>query len=74
MSNKVMLVTGSSRGIGAATAKLASLKGWSVCINFHSKTNEAARVVDEITALGGTAISIQADIAIEDAFQLYKSR
>ena len=68
-----MLITGASRGIGAATAILAAQKGWNVCVNFHSNEQAAAKIVEEITATGMRAVAVQADIAIEkDIVQLFK--
>ena len=64
--SKVMIVTGSSRGIGAATAKLAASKGFAVCVNYKSHTKEAQAVVDEIQNNGGSAIAIKADVTIAD--------
>jgi NAD(P)-dependent dehydrogenase (short-subunit alcohol dehydrogenase family) len=63
---KIVLVTGGSRGIGAATAKLLAKQGYSVCINFIKNQIEANRVVDEIQSNGGTAIAVQADVSNED--------
>jgi len=63
---KVVLVTGGGRGIGAATARLASQKGWLVCINYRNRDAAAKKLVDEINTAGGTAISVQADVGKED--------
>lgn len=46
--NKVIIITGSSRGIGAATAKLAAARGYDVCINYHKNRTAAEGVVGEI--------------------------
>jgi len=62
---RVVLVTGGSRGIGAATARLAALRGYDVVINYASRAAAAAAVVEEITAAGGRAIAIQADVSSE---------
>jgi NAD(P)-dependent dehydrogenase (short-subunit alcohol dehydrogenase family) len=62
---KILLVTGGSRGIGAATAKLAAASGWRVCIAYLSGRDDAARVVSDISARGGRAIAVQADISSE---------
>src|SRR5690606_2414858 len=59
----VVLITGGSRGIGAATARLAGLGGHAVAINYRAEADRAAAVVGEIEALGGTAIAVQADVA-----------
>jgi NAD(P)-dependent dehydrogenase (short-subunit alcohol dehydrogenase family) len=63
--NKVLLVTGGSRGIGAATALLAAQQGWSVAVNYTANSLAADEVVRQIRAAGGQAISIQADVADE---------
>lgn len=62
---KVLLVTGGSRGIGAATALLAAQQGWSVAVNYTANSLAADEVVRQIRASGGNAISIQADVANE---------
>jgi NAD(P)-dependent dehydrogenase (short-subunit alcohol dehydrogenase family) len=62
---KVVLVTGGSRGIGAATAVLAATKGYAVAVNYTSATAAAGEVVRRIRAGGGTAIAVQADVADE---------
>ncbi len=61
----IVLITGSSRGIGAATALLAAKAGWSVCVNYVTKADRAEKVVAEIRAAGGKAIAVQADTANE---------
>ncbi len=65
MDNKVLLVTGGSRGIGAATALLAARQGWAVAVNFRGNSLAADEVVRSIRAGGGTAITVQADVADE---------
>src|SRR5262245_40523372 len=62
---KALVVTGASRGIGAATARLAAQQGWRVCINYNSHAGEADAVVAAIRAAGGTAIAVKADMASE---------
>ena len=64
--NKVLLVTGGSRGIGAATALLAAQNGWSVAVNYTAHSLAADEVVRQIRAMGGQAMSVQADVAEED--------
>lgn len=61
-----LIVTGGSRGIGAAVAKLASARGWAVAVNFSSGKVEAEKVAEEIRSSGGRALAIQADVAHED--------
>lgn len=63
---QVLLVTGASRGIGAATALLAARAGWSVAVNYTANLPAADEVVRQIRATGGTAITVQADVAQED--------
>lgn len=64
--DQVLLVTGASRGIGAATALLAASQGWSVAVNYTRDAQAAAGVVDRIRAAGGAALAVQADVAEED--------
>lgn len=66
MSEQVVLVTGGSRGIGAATALLAAKHGWSVAVNYTSNSRAADDVVRAIRDGGGRAIAVQADVAQED--------
>ena len=61
----VLLITGASRGIGAATAVLAAQQGWAVAVNYASNAQAAAQVVQQIQAAGGTAIAVQADVGDE---------
>lgn len=63
--NKVLIVTGGSRGIGAATAKLAATQGYTVCVNYLHNQQAADAVVAEIQASGGIAIAMQADLSVE---------
>ena len=65
MSDKVLLVTGGSRGIGAATARLAAAQGWAVAVNYTANSLAADEVVRAIRATGGTAMAVQADVADE---------
>ncbi|ANN68473.1 SDR family oxidoreductase [Bordetella bronchialis] len=62
---KVMLVTGASRGIGAATAIMAAQRGYAVCVNYKQNAGAAEAVVARIAAAGGRAIAVQADMADE---------
>ncbi|WNW10051.1 SDR family oxidoreductase [Pseudomonas sp. DTU_2021_1001937_2_SI_NGA_ILE_001] len=64
--DKVLLVTGSSRGIGAATALLAASQGYRICINYLSDHTAAEGVCQQIRALGATAMAVQADVSNED--------
>jgi 3-oxoacyl-[acyl-carrier protein] reductase len=63
-SNKVAIVTGSSRGIGAAIARRLASDGFAVIVNYAGREANANAVVDEITAKGGKAAAIKADVAI----------
>lgn len=72
MTHKVILVTGGSRGIGAATARLAAERGYVVCVNYHRNQAAAEAVVQAIEQAGGKALAVQADVAVEaDVEQLF---
>jgi NAD(P)-dependent dehydrogenase (short-subunit alcohol dehydrogenase family) len=62
---KIILITGASRGIGAACAMLAARQGYQVAVNYRQDSAAAASVVAAIENMGGTAFAIQADIAHE---------
>ncbi|WP_339462862.1 SDR family oxidoreductase [Pseudomonas sp. EA_105y_Pfl2_R69] len=62
---QVMLITGASRGIGAATARLAAARGYALCLNYHQQQAAADALVAEIIQGGGQAIAVQADVADE---------
>ena len=66
MNAPVVLITGGSRGIGAATALAAARAGYAVAVNFHRNAAAAQAVVDEIEAQGGQALALQADVIQED--------
>lgn len=71
---KVVLITGASRGIGAATALLAAKQGWAVAVNYVSNSLAADEIVRQILAAGGTAMAIQADVAVEaDVIRLFQA-
>jgi NAD(P)-dependent dehydrogenase (short-subunit alcohol dehydrogenase family) len=70
----VVVITGGSRGIGAATAVLAAVRGYAVCVNYRSNAAAADAVVATITEAGGRAIAVQADVAIEsDVVRLFET-
>jgi NAD(P)-dependent dehydrogenase (short-subunit alcohol dehydrogenase family) len=63
--DKVLLITGASRGIGAATARLAASQGYAVAVNYSTNSKAADEVVRGILAQGGSAIALQADVTNE---------
>ena len=65
MSERVVMVTGASRGIGAATARLAAKAGWGVCVNYVRNREAAEAVADEARKLGARAVAIRADVGDE---------
>src|SRR6185295_16867216 len=68
----VLIVTGGSRGIGAATARLAAERGYAVCVNYRAQREAAERLVAAIGAAGGRAIAVGADVASEaDVVRLF---
>ena len=72
--NKVLLITGASRGIGAATARLAAERGYAVCVNYRENREAAESVVQGITAAGGTAIAVSANVGVEsDVNRLFET-
>ena len=62
---RTLVVTGGSRGIGAAVALLAGSRGYSVAVNFLNNEAAAQSVVEEIRSSGGSAVAIRGDIALE---------
>jgi NAD(P)-dependent dehydrogenase (short-subunit alcohol dehydrogenase family) len=65
MTRPVLLIAGGSRGIGAATARLAGAAGYDVAVNYKSNSNAAASVVEAVKASGGKAVALQGDMALE---------
>ena len=73
-SKQVLLVTGGSRGIGAATCLLAAQKGYAVAVNYASNAQAAQDVVQQIAKAGGQAIAVQGDVALEaDILAMFKT-
>ena len=72
--SKVIIITGGSRGIGAATARLAGARGYAVCVNYLRSEEAAKAVVGEIKAGGGQAVAVAADVAQEeDVVRLFET-
>ena len=70
----ILLVTGASRGIGAATARLAAQRGYAVCVNYLHGEVAARELVREIEQADGKAIAVAADISVEaDVLRLYRT-
>ena len=67
-----LIVTGGSRGIGAATALLAAARGYMVCVNYHRNEAAAQAAVAQIERAGGEAFAVAADVAVEtEVLQLF---
>jgi 3-oxoacyl-[acyl-carrier protein] reductase len=74
LAGKVAIVTGASKGIGAAIAKALAAAGAAVAVNYASDRDGADRVVGEITAAGGRALAVQADVArADDVSRLFEA-
>ncbi|TFW09425.1 SDR family oxidoreductase [Oxalobacteraceae bacterium OM1] len=74
MNTNIIVITGGSRGIGAATAQLAAAQGYAVCISYLHNKAAADAVVKAITDSGGTAIAVRADVASEpDVVNLFET-
>jgi len=70
---RLVIVTGGSRGIGAAVARLAAVRGYAVAVNYLQNQRAALRVVEQIESSGGSAVLIQGDVAQEaDIVRLFK--
>ena len=63
---EVAIVTGASRGIGAATARLLGARGYRVCVNYRTEPEPAREVCSQIEAAGGRAIAVYADVSRAD--------
>eukprot|EP00050_Salpingoeca_kvevrii_P013459 m.28709 g.28709 ORF g.28709 m.28709 type:complete len:254 (+) comp5006_c0_seq2:363-1124(+) len=64
-AQRTVIVTGGSRGIGAATCRLLAQDGWDVCVNYRENHSAAESVVADIIASGGRAVAVKADVAEE---------
>ena len=64
--DEVLIITGASRGIGAATARIAGRSGYVVCVNYLKNKAAAKQIVEEIKADGGRALAVGADISREE--------
>ncbi len=64
--SQVLVITGASRGLGAATARMGGQRGWAVAVNYNSNPDKAAEVVRDIEKAGGKAVAIKADVSTED--------
>jgi NAD(P)-dependent dehydrogenase (short-subunit alcohol dehydrogenase family) len=74
VAEPIIVITGASRGIGAATARLAGGRGYAVCVNYLQNREAADSVVADIDRGGGRAIAVQADIAVEaDVVRLFET-
>jgi NAD(P)-dependent dehydrogenase (short-subunit alcohol dehydrogenase family) len=70
----VVIVTGGSRGIGAATARLAARHGWATCVGYLGRVAAAAEVVADCQAAGVGAVAVQADVSVEaDVLRLFET-
>ena len=67
---KVMVITGGSRGLGAAIARGAAREGYRVAINYLNSTDEAEALRDELSDLGSEAVAIQADVSTQQGVEL----
>lgn len=71
--SEILIVTGGSRGIGAATARLAGARGYAVCVNYLRDESAASAVVDGIVAAGGKAVAVAGDVGREaDVVRLFE--
>lgn len=74
MTHPVVLVTGGSRGIGAATALLAAKRGYDVAFSYQSNAKAAEAVAEQIRSTGRKVVAVQADVSVEaDVLRLFKT-
>ena len=70
----IMIITGASRGIGAATARLATERGYAVCLNYRQNADAAHELARELTDAGGKVITVQADVSVEaDVLRMFET-
>jgi NAD(P)-dependent dehydrogenase (short-subunit alcohol dehydrogenase family) len=69
---KIVIVTGSSRGIGASTALACARRGMGVIVTYHNKAEQAQAVVQSIAALGGKAVALRLDVADSTSFAAFR--
>jgi NAD(P)-dependent dehydrogenase (short-subunit alcohol dehydrogenase family) len=73
-SSGVVIVTGGSRGIGAATVRLAAERGYAVCVNYRERADAADDVVATIERAGGRAVAVRADVSVEaDVMRMFEA-
>lgn len=74
MHNKVVMITGGGRGIGATTAQLAAARGYAVCINYLRDRDAAERVAGSIRRAGGQVLAVAGDVALEaDVVRMFEA-
>ena len=61
----IMIITGASRGIGAATARLAATRGYAICLNYRQNADAAHALARELSSRRGKVITVQADVSVE---------
>lgn len=72
MGTRIAVVTGGSRGIGAATVQRLATLGWDMCLTFREREAEAAELVTRCTAVGRRAVAVRADVSVEaDVLELF---
>jgi NAD(P)-dependent dehydrogenase (short-subunit alcohol dehydrogenase family) len=73
-ASRVLLITGGSRGIGAATARHAAERGYAVCVNYRTRAEAAHRVIEQLHSQGARATAVQADVSVEeDVVRLFET-
>ena len=69
---KIVIVTGSSRGIGASTALACAQRGLGVIVTYHNNPEQAQSVVQSIAAIGGKAVALKLDVADSGTFAAFR--